>query len=90
LSQSEEVLNKSVNSADEEVVENKPVRLSRSNRKDDQQTRTTRSTSLYSQSRQHSNDIRSINNVSFMPDKSKNGIESPGQLKKVDIINFQI
>jgi hypothetical protein len=87
LSQSEEVLNKS---ADEEVVENEPVRLSRSNRKDDQQTRTTRSTSLYSQSRQHSNDIRSTNNVSFMSDKSKNGIESPGQLKKVDIINFQI
>ncbi len=87
MSQSEEVLNKS---ADEEVVENEPVRLSRSNRKDDQQTRTTRSTSLYSQSRQHSNDIRSTNNVSFMSDKSKNGIESPGQLKKVDIINFQI
>ncbi len=90
MSQSEEVLNKSVNFADEEVVENEPVRLSRSNRKDDQQTRTTRSTSLHSQSRQHANDIRSINNVSFMSDKSKNGIESPGQLKKVDIINFQI
>jgi hypothetical protein len=86
--------NLSANSADEEavVVENEPVRLSRSHGKDDHQHPTIRSTSLYSQSRQPPNSIRSMNNVSFMSDVSKNGIESnintsPGQLNKVDVLD---
>jgi hypothetical protein len=72
--------NLSINSASEEEVEFKPVRLSRSNIKSDQQHPKIRSTSLYSQS---------MNNVSFMSDISKNGRKSSknrssGQLKKVN------
>ncbi len=82
--------NLSANSADEEVVENEPVRLSRSNGKDNHQHPTIRSMSLYSQSRQPSNGIRLMNNGSFMSDASRNGTEvnintSPCQLKKVDV-----
>ena len=68
--------NLSANSADEDNVENEPVRLSRSNGKDAHQHSMIRSASLYSQFRQPSNGSRSMNNVSFMSDTSRNGAES--------------
>ena len=87
--------NLSANSADEEVLENEPVRLSRTNGKDDHQHPMIRSASLYSQSRQPPNGIRLMNNVSFMSDVSRNGAESnvntsPDPLKKVDILKIEL
>ncbi|CAF1017836.1 unnamed protein product [Rotaria sordida] len=70
LNQSEED-NLSVHSDDEEIIENEPVRVSRSNRKDNQVYPIIRSSSLYSQSRQQLNGIRSTNSVSFMSNRLK-------------------
>ncbi len=84
----------SVSSADgrereEDELENEPVRLGRSNQKieslnDREQQNSlptnikTRNPNLYSQSRQPSNGIRSINNVSFISDVSKTGGKTIG------------
>ncbi|CAF2947726.1 unnamed protein product [Rotaria sp. Silwood2] len=74
LNQSDED-NPSVHSDDEEVIENEPVRVSRSNRKANQEYPIIRSSSLYSQSRQQLNGIRSTNSVSFVSD----GLKPDGQ-----------
>jgi len=84
----------SVSSADgregeENELENEPVRLGRSNQKieslndrEQQNSLTTntktRNPNLYSQTRQPSNGIRSINNVSFISDVSKTGSKTIG------------
>lgn len=80
--------NLSGNSDGEEMMDNnKFVRVSRSEKKDDQQHQKIRSKSLYSQP----NDIRSMNNVSFMSDISKTDRKSNGnQLRKVNILKNYI
>ncbi len=80
--------NLSGNSDGEEMIDNnKYVRVSRSEKKDDQQHQKIRSKSLYSRP----NDIRSMNNVSFMSDISKTDRKSNGnQLRKVNILKNYI
>ncbi|CAF2068496.1 unnamed protein product [Rotaria magnacalcarata] len=75
--------NLSVHSVEEDVMKNEPVRESRLIRKDIQQHPMTRSSSLYSESRHHSNGgsgggVRTLNSVSFMSDRSKNEGTSNG------------
>ncbi|CAF4628941.1 unnamed protein product [Rotaria sp. Silwood1] len=76
LNQSDED-NPSIHSDDEELIENEPIRVGRSIRKDNQAYPIIRSSSLYSQSRQQiNNNTRSTNSVSFMSDRLKTNGQS--------------
>ncbi|CAF3545179.1 unnamed protein product [Rotaria sp. Silwood1] len=68
--------NPSIHSDDEELIENEPIRVGRSIRKDNQAYPIIRSSSLYSQSRQQINNTRSTNSVSFMSDRLKTNGQS--------------
>ena len=80
--QLEEEFNEHNNNSDgEEMIDNKYVRISRPEKKDDQQHQKFRSKSLYSQP----------NNASFMSDISKTDRKSNGnQLRKVNILKNYI
>lgn len=78
----------SSNSADDDDRNEASFRLGRSNRRNSQFQAVTRSTSLYSQTRQQPTNARSTNNVSFISDASKvdpklTNQSSSSQVKKV-------